>query len=110
MGRFNGVNWAKLHQLGSKTSNNADSLEESRKRLQELFNSTASCWTGVDANAFRSNSNRYFEEMKEDVYYLQEWSNFYNKAASVYSDSVRTASNMIRQSTLDLEESEGSDL
>lgn len=48
--------------------------------------------------------------MKEDVYYLQEWSNFYTKAASVYSDSVRTAANVIKQSTMDLEDSKGSDI
>ena len=110
MGRFNGVNWARLHSLGNKTSDNAGRLEESRKKLQELFSSTSSCWIGVDANAFRNNTNRYFENMKEDIYYLQEWSNFYTKAASVYSDSVRTAANVIKQSTMDLEDSKGSDI
>ena len=96
MGRKLSVNWTELHDLGKRTKKNVNELENIRTNLYNIVNSLSSCWQGADASNYISNASSYLNMMKEDVDFLEQWANAFDRSASLYNGSVDDCTNYVK--------------
>lgn len=88
MGRQIKVNWTQVYELGKRTSDNVMEFELIRERMLKNVEEIKKCWQGADAENFINNYSRYLENLKEEVLYLNEWSEYFKKSSGRYNDQV----------------------
>lgn len=91
------VNWKEVNNLSEKTKKNAAEFAEEINKLIEITESISECWQGIDAENYKITSKAYYEKLKEDKNYLEQWSNVFKKSALKYNGGVEEGLTKVKQ-------------
>ena len=97
MGKKIVVNWQKLNNLGNNTAKYAEEFEQIRNNLINITSTINSCWQGIDAENYKITTKAYFESLKEDRNYLEQWSNVFKNSAIKYNGGVEEGLTKVKQ-------------
>lgn len=91
------VNWRELNDLSERTKINAEEFATEINKLIEITESLSDCWQGIDAENYKITSKAYYEKLKEDKNYLEQWSNLFKTSALKYNGGVEDGLTKVKQ-------------